>query len=221
MRVTGVTRNRRPRCTLWDVAAELRKTPSAEQNMGMPALSPRLWSVEEVHALQEQDPGSRYEVVDGELLVSPAPRRSHQRAVARLLRLLSDFVEPTGLGEVLVSPADIYVDGRTSVQPDLFVLPLVNGRLASDAEAVDPMLVVEVLSPATARHDRLVKRVLYQRHMVEYWIVDLDAQLLECWLPGADHPHVWSDRFIWSPTGQVGQWVLELPEFFSAILGQG
>ncbi|MFN9201726.1 MAG: hypothetical protein ACK6DP_01475 [Gemmatimonas sp.] len=59
--------------------------------MSMPATSSRLWSVEEVHALQEQDPGRRYEVVDGALLVSPAPRRSHQRAVALLLRLLSDY----------------------------------------------------------------------------------------------------------------------------------
>lgn len=170
--------------------------------------------------MQEQDSRHRYEVVDGELLVSPAPRRSHQRAVARLLRLLSDFVEPSGLGEVLASPADVYVEGRTSVQPDLFVLPLVNGRPAGDADAVDPVLVVEVLSPATARHDRLVKRVLYQRQMVEYWIVDLDAQLMECWLPGGDHPHIWSDRFVWSPNGQVAPMVLELPEFFSAVLGK-
>jgi Uma2 family endonuclease len=56
---------------------------------------------DEVHALQDQDPSHRYEVVDGELLVSPAPRRSHQRAVARVLRLLSDFVESSGMGEVL------------------------------------------------------------------------------------------------------------------------
>jgi Uma2 family endonuclease len=187
--------------------------------MGMPAISPRLWSVEEVHALQEQDPGRRYEVVDGELLVSPAPRRSHQRAVARLLRLLSDFVEPTGLGEVLASPADVYVERRTSVQPDLFVIPLVNGRPAGDAEAVDPLLVVEVLSPATARHDRLVKRALYQRKAVEYWIVDLDAQLLERWLPGADRPEIWSERFSWRPSDGVEVFELDLPMFFARVLG--
>lgn len=186
--------------------------------MGMPATSPRLWSVEEVHARQEQDPGRRYEVVDGELLVSPAPRRSHQRVVARLLRLLSDYVERTGLGEVLTSPSDVYRDGRTSVQPDLFVLPLVNGRPAGDAVDIDPLLVVEVLSPATARYDRLVKRALHQRKAVEYWIMDLDAQLLERWLPGADRPEIWSAGFTWHPSGVAEAFALELPVFFAREL---
>lgn len=186
--------------------------------MGMPATSPRLWSVEEVRALQEQDPGRRYEVVDGELLVSPAPRRSHQRVVARLLRLLSDYVERTGLGEVLTSPSDVYRDGRTSVQPDLFVLPLVNGRPAGDAVDIDPLLVVEVLSPATARNDRLVKPALYQRKAVEYWIMDLDAQLLERWLPGADRPEIWSAGFTWHPSGVAEAFALDLPAFFARVL---
>jgi Uma2 family endonuclease len=187
--------------------------------MGMPATSPRLWSVEEVHALQEQDPGRRYEVVEGELLVSPAPRRSHQRAVVHLLRLLGDFVSTTGVGEILASPADVYVEGRTSVQPDVFVLPLVNGRPAGDALEIDPILVVEVLSPTTARHDRLVKRALYQRKAVEYWIVDLDAQLLERWLPGADRPEIWSAGFTWHPSGVAETFALELPAFFARVLG--
>jgi Uma2 family endonuclease len=187
--------------------------------MGMPATSPRHWSVEEVHALQEQDPSHRYEVVDGELLVSPSPRRSHQRAVARLLRELGDFVEANELGEVLASPADVYVEGRTSVQPDVFVIPFVNGRPAADAVEVNPLLVIEVLSPATARHDRLVKRALYQRKAVEYWIVDLDAQLLERWPPGADRPEVWSQGFAWRPVGASTSFALDVPAFFARVLG--
>ncbi|MFN8992516.1 MAG: Uma2 family endonuclease [Pseudomonadota bacterium] len=187
--------------------------------MSMPATSSRLWSVEEVHALQEQDPGRRYEVVDGALLVSPAPRRSHQRAVALLLRLLSDYVEPTGGREVLASPADVYVDGRTSVQPDVFVIPFVDGQPARDAVDVDSILVLEVLSPATARHDRLVKRALYQRKAAEYWIVDLDAHLLEQWVPGADRPAIWSQRFTWRLEEAAEPFVLDLPAFFARVLG--
>jgi len=189
--------------------------------MGMPATSPRLWSVEEVHALQSQDAHSRYEVVDGELLVSPGPRRSHQRAVARVLRLLGDFVEQHGIGEVLSGPGEVYVDSRTSVQPDVFVLPLIGGLPAGDAVSVDPLLVVEVLSPATARHDRLVKRALYQRRQVEYWIIDLDAQLLERWLPGADRPEIWSAALEWRPSGMARGMVLDLPRFCAAVLGVG
>ncbi|WP_396222080.1 Uma2 family endonuclease [Gemmatimonas sp.] len=187
--------------------------------MGMSATSPRLWSVEEAHALQEQDPSRRYEVVDGELLVSPSPRRSHQRAVVHLLRLLGDFVVSCGVGEVLASPADLFVEGRTSVQPDVFVIPFVNGRPAADAVEIDPILVVEVLSPATARRDRVVKRVLYQRKHVEYWIVDLDAQLLERWLPGADRPEVWAEEFLWVPKGLTTPLSIDLPGFFGRVLG--
>lgn len=187
--------------------------------MGMPATSPRYWSVAEVHALQDQDRTRRYEVVDGELLVSPAPRRSHQRAVVRLLRLLGAYVESSAVGEVLASPADVFVEGRTSVQPDLFVLPFVDGRPALDGDAVDPLLVIEVLSPATARHDRLVKRALYQRKLVEYWIVDLDAQLLERWPAGADRPEIWAEVFSWRPDGAVDPFRLDLPGFFGSVLG--
>lgn len=219
MGVTGVTVIRRPRCMLAHDVAELRKTPRNAQTMGMPATSLRHWTVEEVHALQERDPRQRYEVVDGELLVSPSPRRSHQRALVHLLRVLSDFVESHALGEVLASPADVFVDGRTAVQPDLFVLPLMNGRPVADTDDIDPVLVVEVLSPATARHDRLVKRVLYQRKRVEYWIVDLDAQLLERWLPGADRPEIWSGDFRWAPEGSTVPFAVDLPCFFRRVLG--
>ena len=84
------------------------------------------WTVERVLALPED--GNRYEVVDGELLVSPAPSLPHQAAVATLARLLHPFVDAHSLGAVLHSPADIELDDRTLVQPDLFVAPLVEGR---------------------------------------------------------------------------------------------
>jgi len=138
-----------------------------------------------------------------------------------VLRLLGDFVEQHGIGEVLSGPGEVYVDSRTSVQPDVFVLPLIGGLQTGDAVSVDPLLVVEVLSPATARHDRLVKRALYQRRQVEYWIIDLDAQLLERWLPGADRPEIWSAAFEWRPSGTARGMVLDLPRFCAAVLGVG
>jgi Uma2 family endonuclease len=99
------------------------------------------------------DDGKRYESVDGELLVTPAPVRRHQRMVGQLFRLLADYVERGGLGEALCSPADIEAGERTLVQPDLFVVPLTAGRLADDWVEVRELLGVP-----------------------ECWIVDLDAQ---------------------------------------------
>lgn len=104
MSVSGVTEARRPRRIEGHGIAELHRTPSAEQNMGMPVTMPRRWTVDEVHALQEQDPPHRYEVVDGELLVSPGPRLSHQRAVFLMARLLGAYVEAWQIGEVSGGP---------------------------------------------------------------------------------------------------------------------
>lgn len=187
--------------------------------MGMPATSPRLWTVEEVQALQEHDPHHRYEVVDGELLVSPSPRRSHQRAVTHLLRVLSEYAELSSLGEALTSPSDVFHDEHTSVQPDVFVIPLVNGRPATDEMVMRPMLVVEVLSPSTARYDRLTKRRFYQRMKFEYWIVDLDSELIERWTPEAERPEICADRLVWQPVVSVEPLVLDVPAYMRKALG--
>src|SRR5690606_17800762 len=111
--------------------------------MVMPALS-RRWTREEVLALP--DDGNRYELVDGELLVTPAPRGRHQRVVMKLYDIISPFVHANRIGSMMAAPADL--DFRTGqvLQPDLFV-----GAMIGDREPVDwdefgiPILVVEVL----------------------------------------------------------------------------
>lgn len=108
--------------------APLRRHFAAEQTISMPA-STRRWTVDEVRAMQhEENPWPRYELIDGELLVTPAPRRVHQRAVLELFRLLDPFVTAHGLGVVELSPSDIELAPGTIVQPDLFVSPLIAGR---------------------------------------------------------------------------------------------
>jgi len=136
----------------------------------------REWSADEVRALPED--GNRYEVVDGELLVTPAPALIHQRAVRGLLGPLDAYVTRQGLGEVVFSPADVAYGPRTMVQPDLFVVPHVGGVAPRRWDELGPLLlVIEILSPSTARRDRFTKRRLYQREGIpEYWIVDLDAR---------------------------------------------
>ncbi|HET8622563.1 MAG TPA: Uma2 family endonuclease [Gemmatimonadales bacterium] len=176
------------------------------------------WTVERVLALP--DDGNRYEVVDGELLVSPAPSLPHQVAVAALARLLHPFVTDHGLGSVLPSPADIEFDERTLVQPDLFVAPLVEGRRARNWKQIRQLLLaIEVLSPSTARADRQIKRRRYQRHGVaEYWIVDLEARLVECWTPSDERPLILTERLEWQPSAGVPPLSIDLTEFFRDAL---
>src|SRR3954463_3487623 len=93
--------------------------------MGMPQAAGD-WTVQRVLALP--DDGNRYEVVDGELLVTPAPTFHHQDAIFALARRLDAFVRSAGTGYLSLSPADIELDERTLVQPDLFVFELPGGR---------------------------------------------------------------------------------------------
>jgi len=105
------------------------------------------------------------------------------------------------VGAAFMAPGDIELDRFTLVQPDVFVLPLVDGRRPRTAEEIGhPLLFIEVLSPSTARYDRVVKRGRYQRYGVEYWIVDLDARLLERWLPQVEQPFIHTDSVRWEPS---------------------
>ena len=177
------------------------------------------WTAERVRALP--DDGLRYEVVDGELLVTPAPRWAHQRAVAELFVILREHVRRHRLGEVTFSPADVELDPRTLVQPDLFVVPLVDGVRMQEWSDIEGrlLLAVEVLSPSTARADRHLKRRRYQRAGIpEYWIVDLDARLVERWRPGDERAELLAETLDWSPSGAAEPLVLDLPAWFATVL---
>ena len=129
--------------------------------------------------------GNRYEVVAGELFVTPAPHFRHQGAVLEWLLRLAPYVKAHGLGYAVASPADIEFDEEDLVQPDAFVAPRIEGHQPTRwSEITTLVLAIEVLSPSTARADRTVKRRLFQRVGVpEYWIVDVEARLVERWRP--------------------------------------
>lgn len=176
------------------------------------------WTAQAVRELP--DDGQRYEVVDGELLVTPSPVYAHQRMVSRLMLLLQPHVESHALGDVVTSPSDVELDPRTLVQPDLFVTPLVDGRLPRTWDEMQaPTLVIEVLSPSTARADRHRKRLRYQRaRIAEYWIVDLDARLVERWRPGDERPEVLDEALEWKPDPAIPPLLIELPVLFAEVL---
>ncbi len=180
------------------------------------------WTAAAVRDLMErQDPDdpTRYEVVDGELLVTPAPRALHQAAATLLFTLLHPYVTEHKIGWLSWSPADIELDPKTLVQPDLYVAPLIEGRRPKQWKDIAGLrLVIEVLSPSTARSDRVVKRRRYQRAGIpEYWIVDLDARMVERWRPGDERPEVLSERLEWQPETAVAPLTIDLVRFFADV----
>lgn len=179
----------------------------------------RRWTVDEVRALP--DDGNRYEVVDGELLVTPAPTWSHQRVVGALYRILYPYVLANRLGEVIFSPADVRLGRDTMVQPDLFVTTSDARTAAGDWSELGPLrLVIEIVSPSSAHRDRFTKRLLYQRARIpEYWIVDPDARLVERWRPEDERAEVLFERMEWQPEPAVAPLVVDLAALFGEVLG--
>jgi Uma2 family endonuclease len=184
--------------------------------MGMPHAADA-WTAERVRALP--DDGRRYELIDGELVVTPAPRGLHQVAVAALEHLLHAALAGTAL-HVLHSPADISLGEDEILQPDLFVYRTATGRHLLDWTDITALaLVIEVLSPSTARYDRQPKRRRYQRAGVpEYWIVDLDARVIERWRPADERPEVLTDVLHWT-VGVEASLTLEVGELFADLWG--
>jgi len=118
--------------------------------------------------------GKRYEIIDGELHNAPAPTVAHQRIVMRLLDILYPYCNENKHGELLVAPVDVLFSEIDVVQPD--ILWVSNERLSIITEKNiqgSPDLVVEIVSPSTARKDRELKVKLYEKFKVaEYWLVD-------------------------------------------------
>ncbi len=188
--------------------------------MGMPHTAER-WTADRVRALP--DDGNRYEVIGGELFVTPAPSALHQRAVSVILFALMSYMRGKTWGEVLTSPADISFHTDMLVQPDVFVAPPgVGGRRVRHwPEIRGLLLAVEVLSPSTARADRQVKCRLYLEERVpDYWIVDLDARVVERWRPGDDRPEIVATTLTWRPDPSAAPFHLDLPAFFLEVLGE-
>ena len=129
------------------------------------------------------DDGRRYELLDGELSVTPSPATPHQRTSRGLFRILDAHVEAKRLGEVFFSPFDVILDRSTVIQPDIvFVDASRAGVVTARAVEGPPTLAVEVLSPSSQRLDRVTKLALYARFGVPHvWIVDPVARTIECY----------------------------------------
>lgn len=166
--------------------------------MGMPA--PLYYTAEMVRALPED--GNRYEVVHGELLVTPAPRALHQRVQMRLIARIDAYLSGNPVGELFASPADLSWGDDILVQPDLFVVRQDEANTLDWKRMKHLLLAIEVLSPSSSRADRFTKRRLYQEVGIPlYWMVDADEKVVEAWTPAATFPLFERERLAWQPEG--------------------
>ena len=188
--------------------------------MAMAAIR-RRWTPEAVRALaSEQRAWPRYELVRGELLVTPAPGAIHQIAVLEIAAMLREHLEREPIGIVMLSPADLELEPGSVTQPDVFVVPAtvdVEGHRLEWSDVNSLLLAVEVLSPSSARSDRIEKRDFYcDVGVPEYWIVDLDAQAVERWTPTRETPEILRDLLKWTPS-QGAPLSIDLPRLFDRI----
>jgi Uma2 family endonuclease len=125
--------------------------------------------------------GKRYELVCGEVHVTPAPATRHQAIVQNLSGNLWPFVIKSRLGEVWTAPLDVRLSRDTALQPDLiFVSNARAGIIQENWIAGAPDLVVEVLSPSTAAYDRVTKLPVYaEAGVTEFWLIDSQAKTVE------------------------------------------
>ncbi len=134
------------------------------------------------HDYEEMPEGPPYfQVIEGDLLMSPAPNIFHQALAGRIYSLVQRFLEKKPIGKVLIAPLDVFLSETNVYQPDvIFVSNQRRSILTEHGLEGAPDLVVEVLSPGTARFDKGSKRKIYARTGVrELWLVHPDSQLIE------------------------------------------
>jgi Uma2 family endonuclease len=173
------------------------------------------WTLEELHSLP--DDGNKYELIDGELFVTPAPTDEHETIAARLTRILDPYVAKHGLGFVYRPRAVIRTGSKrkkSEVEPDLMVRQPQSGRKAQWDDAPIPILVVEIESPYTRRRDHMQKRDHYMKiGVAEYWIIDPEERSI-LQIRACEPDLECRDRIIWSPSGAAEPLEIETTRIF-------
>lgn len=127
---------------------------------------------------------NRYEILEGELTVTPAPSTKHQTASGNLFVLLAHYIKERGLGKLFHAPIDLILESTSVLQPDLLFVTKARQHIITE-RAIEgvPDLVIEILSPGTSRTDRVTKAQIYARYGVpHYWIVDPEQEVIEIYL---------------------------------------
>jgi len=137
------------------------------------------WTYEDYLLFPED--GKRYEIIEGDYYMSPAPRTRHQEVSGNLLYFLKAYFKRTKRGRVFAAPTDVILSDISIVQPDLLVILAARTSIITEKNIHGaPDLVIEILSETTRKTDEVVKKKLYERYGVsEYWIVDPDLALVK------------------------------------------
>lgn len=167
------------------------------------------------------DDGTRYELLEGILLVTPAPSRAHQLVATRLATALSVALAPSGLADVVAVGA-IQRGERTQLQPDILVMPSAGPATDDWRKVRGWWLAVEVLSRSSRIYDREVKRAAYLALGVEeYWVVDTRDCFVESW--SAEHPEGRrsTGTLVWRPSALGEDVIVDLDEIFRGFHDTG
>ena len=163
------------------------------------------------------DDGNRYELLEGMLLVTPAPSLTHQLVATRLATILSHALRVSGKAHVVAVGA-LQRGDNTQLQPDILVFPAAFPR-AKDWRAVQGWwLAVEVMSPSSRVYDRVVKRAAYLALGVEeYWVVDIRDRSIEVWKRGSAGSERAVKSLTWRPSALGPGIVVNLDEVFGDV----
>jgi len=128
--------------------------------------------------------GASYQLIGGELIMTPAPTPYHQYISGNIYSILKEFVEKNNLGQLYYSPIDVYFEETETYQPDIIFISKERLNIIKETKIEGaPDLVIEILSPATAYYDLRKKFKIYEKHGVkEYWIVDPEEKSIEIYI---------------------------------------
>ena len=179
--------------------------------MGMPLPVPH-FTIDMLDDFPED--GTRYELLEGTLIVTPAPSIEHQIVATRIAHFLMDALKGVKNAQVVAVGA-IQRGDSTQLQPDVLVFPASAPHTANWRDIGEWWLAVEVMSPSSRVYDREVKRAAYMALGVEeYWLVDLRARSVETWRADRAESENFDSSLAWRPAALRNQIVLDLQQVF-------
>lgn len=179
------------------------------------ALKTHRWTRADLERLPNDT--NRYEVIRGELLVSPAPRPAHALLVYELRKRLDEYCAQETLGVVALENTGFVAEDSEAI-PDIAVRRFAIPPSNDWADVAVPLLVVEVTSQSTKRYDEVKKRPYYLENAIaEYWIVNGETRTVRVLTSTGER--VVSQMLEWHPTGAARALEIDLVEFFEQVLG--